>query len=322
MDSTQNSSTALYMRDIRETPLLTREEEIALADRIEKGGPDGEKARDHMIKANLRLVVKIAGNYKNYGLPQADLISEGNIGLMTATEKFDHEKGKFSTYAAWWIKQSITRSLTDKSKIIRTPAHMLDKISRIKRISNTWANEIGQEPTEEQLAEALGIPEERIAYIKKSEINMASLDAPMGEPGNNLGTSIQDPNAIAPSEASEKQSDGAQIDQALKGLDPRTYAIIESRFGLNGEVARTLQEVSRDFGVSRERIRQIQNAGLAAMKEEIKKSHLSESFKQRAEGSLDSKTIEMAKRGIERSKHEGKITMRDPNEIAPEAIPG
>ncbi|MDA8969187.1 RNA polymerase sigma factor RpoD/SigA, partial [Akkermansiaceae bacterium] len=175
----ENSSTSVYMREIMKTELITPEKEIELAERISRGD---EKAREHMIKANLRLVVKIARDYSDYGLPLADLISEGNIGLMKAVDKFDPEKGgKLSTYAAWWIKQSIKRALSNQGKTIRLPVHMIDKIAKVRRISNILSEELGRVPTNEELSEELGIPLKKLALLKQYAMRPASLDAPLGD---------------------------------------------------------------------------------------------------------------------------------------------
>ena len=174
-----DSSLKLYLREISKTPLLTVEEENALAERIKMGD---EEARTHMIQANLRLVVKIAHDYSGYGLSLSDLVSEGNIGLMNAVERFDPEKGgKLSTYGAWWIKQSIKRALANQSKTIRLPIHMVDKIARMRRISSILAESLGREPSDDELAAELGLPRQKIAMLKQAAQRPASLDAPINE---------------------------------------------------------------------------------------------------------------------------------------------
>src|SRR6201994_2323468 len=190
----------IYLREIGKTDLLTPEQEVELADRIKKGDPE---ARAHMIKANLRLVVKIAQDYANYGLPLLDLISEGNIGLMKAVERFDPNKGgKLSTYAAWWIKQSIKRALANQSKTIRLPVHLVDKIARMRRVGMQLAEEFGREPTDEELGEELNMPPAKIAQLRTAAIRPASLDATVGqeEDGASLGDMIGDESAHTPSD--------------------------------------------------------------------------------------------------------------------------
>ena len=264
-NSSENSSTNVYMREIMKTDLITPEKEIELADRISKG--DG-KAREHLIKANLRLVVKIARDYSDYGLPLADLISEGNIGLMKAVDKFDPEKGgKLSTYAAWWIKQSIKRALSNQSKTIRLPVHMIDKLAKVRRISALLSEDLGRLPTNEELSEELGIPLEKLVLLKQYAMRPVSLDAPLGDDdGTHLGEVVQDEKAVDPSMTLENSNLHGELDELLDSLDEREAHIIDHRFGLNGKKPLTLEEISRDFGVSRERIRQVQNIALAKMK--------------------------------------------------------
>ncbi|MGY8646252.1 MAG: sigma-70 family RNA polymerase sigma factor [Verrucomicrobiales bacterium] len=264
-NSSENSSTNVYMREIMKTDLITPEKEIELADRISKG--DG-KAREHLIKANLRLVVKIARDYSDYGLPLADLISEGNIGLMKAVDKFDPEKGgKLSTYAAWWIKQSIKRALSNQSKTIRLPVHMIDKLAKVRRISALLSEDLGRLPTNEELSEELGIPLKKLVLLKQYAMRPVSLDAPLGDDdGTHLGEVVQDEKAVDPSMTLENSNLHGELDELLDSLDEREAHIIDHRFGLNGKKPLTLEEISRDFGVSRERIRQVQNIALAKMK--------------------------------------------------------
>ena len=264
-NSSENSSTNVYMREIMKTDLITPEKEIELADRISKG--DG-KAREHLIKANLRLVVKIARDYSDYGLPLADLISEGNIGLMKAVDKFDPEKGgKLSTYAAWWIKQSIKRALSNQSKTIRLLVHMIDKLAKVRRISALLSEDLGRLPTNEELSEELGIPLKKLVLLKQYAMRPVSLDAPLGDDdGTHLGEMVQDEKAVDPSMTLENSNLHGELDELLDSLDEREAHIIDHRFGLNGKKPLTLEEISRDFGVSRERIRQVQNIALAKMK--------------------------------------------------------
>jgi RNA polymerase primary sigma factor len=265
-----DSSLKLYIREISKTPLLTIEEENALAERIQAGD---HKARDQMIQANLRLVVKIAGDYSGYGLPLNDLIAEGNIGLMSAVERFDPEKGgKLSTYAAWWIKQSIKRALANQSKTVRLPIHMVDKIARMRRIASMLTEALGREPTDEELAEELGLPRHKVAMLKQAALRPTSLDAPVNEgESTDYGDIISDESASNPLEILTDKNLREQLDDLLAVLDDRERRIIDERFGLNGLKPMLLEDVGREFGVSRERIRQVQNAALRKMRQALMK---------------------------------------------------
>ena len=265
-----DSSLRLYLREISQTDLLTPAEEVKLAARIKKGD---KKARAHMIKANLRLVVKIAQDYSGYGLPLADLISEGNIGLMKAVERFDPAKGgKLSTYAAWWIKQSIKRALANQSKTIRLPVHMVDKISKMRRISAILTEALGREPTDEELAEELGIPHKKLSLLRRASQRPTSLDAPVSESERtDYGDIIGDERAVNPFDALSDKNMHNQLDDLLEVLDDREARIIDARFGLNGRKPMTLEEVGREFGVTRERIRQLQNVALDKMRRALRK---------------------------------------------------
>lgn len=264
MSKESDSILRVYMNEIAKTDLLTIGEELELAERIKDG--DSE-ARDHMIRANLRLVVKIAKDYSNYGLPLADLISEGNMGLMKAVEKYDPEKGgKLSTYASWWIKQSIKRALSNQSKTVRLPVHMVDKIARLRKITVSLTEELGREPSNDELSEILGIPRKKLALLKQAAQRPTSLDAPVAEDGaTTFSETISDSNAIDPSEALTAKEMHNELGPLLKILDQRETAIIGARYGLNGKKPSTLEEISRDFGVTRERIRQLQNIALEKM---------------------------------------------------------
>jgi len=260
-----DSTLKLYLREISKTPLLTIEEENALAERIRMGDLE---AREHMIKANLRLVVKIAHDYSGYGLSLSDLVSEGNIGLMNAVERFDPEKGcKLSTYGTWWIKQSIKRALASQSKTIRLPIHMVDKIARMRRISTILTEALGRPPSDEELADELGLPRQKIAMLKQAAQRPTSLDAPVNE-GEELqyGDIISDEAATDPYEMLSDKNLRGEIDALLSLLNERERRIIDERFGLNGLKPLILEEVGREFGVSRERIRQVQNTALAKMR--------------------------------------------------------
>ena len=265
-----NSSFKLYLKEISRTPLITVEEEIVLAERIKNG--DAE-ARAHMIRANLRLVVKIAQDYSNYGLPVMDLISEGNIGLMKAVERFDPAKGgKLSTYAAWWIKQSIKRALANQSKTIRLPVHMVDKIAKMRRISTMLAEALGREPTDEELADEIGLPRRKLAMLKQASQRPTSLDAPINDgESTEYSEIIGDDRAENPLDALADKNLHGELDHLLGVLDQRERRIIDERFGLNGRKPMTLEEVGREFGVTRERIRQLQNSALTKMRRALRK---------------------------------------------------
>ncbi|MGD1978725.1 MAG: RNA polymerase sigma factor RpoD/SigA [Akkermansiaceae bacterium] len=265
-----DSSVRLYMREIMKTELLTPEEEVELAAKIKKGD---EKARERMIKANLRLVVKLARDYSNYGVPLSDLISEGNIGLMKAVEKFDPAKGgKLSTYAGWWIKQAIKRALANQGKTIRLPIHLVDKLARVRRITAMLTEELGEEPTDEMLSDVLGIPVRKLAMLRQASQRPQSLDAPVSEDSvSTYAEVIGDDEAINPLDELAKKNYLDELDEMLEVLDAREAAIIDSRFGLNGKKVLTLEEISHRFGVSRERIRQVQNSALNKMRKALRK---------------------------------------------------
>jgi RNA polymerase primary sigma factor len=260
----------LYLREIGQVKLLTPEEEIELAARIKKGD---KKAREQMIKANLRLVVKIAHDYEGFGLPLLDLISEGNIGLMKAVERFDPSKGgKLSTYGSWWIKQSIKRALANQSKTIRLPVHLVDKISKMRRVAMKLQEEFGREPTDEELAEELGMTASRVAQMRTAAIRPASLDAPIGDDdSNNYSEIIADENADTPYELLEEQTVTRMLQEMVKTLDLREATILRYRFGLDGGSEKTLEEVGEKFGVTRERVRQIQNIALNKLRRMIER---------------------------------------------------
>ena len=266
----ESGSLKIYLREIGQTPLLTREEEVLLAERIKNGDPE---ARAHMIKANLRLVVKIAQDYANYGLPLLDLISEGNIGLMKAVERFDPNKGgKLSTYAAWWIKQSIKRALANQSKTIRLPVHMVEKISKMRRVTNVLSKELGREPTDEEIAEEIGIDHAKLAHLKAAALAPASLDAPISEDDNTeFGEIIEDEKAQTPLDLVSHKNMHGQLGGLLEVLDERERRIINARFGLNDEKPKILEDVGEEFGVTRERIRQLQNIAIKKLRRALQK---------------------------------------------------
>ena len=263
-----DNSLRIYLREISKTELLTPEQEVELAARIKKGD---KEARSHMIRANLRLVVKIAQDYSNYGLPLADLISEGNIGLMKAVERFDPNKGgKLSTYGSWWIKQSIKRALANQSKTIRLPVHMVDKIARMRRISAILGEALGREPTQAELAEELGIPRKKLALLERASKRPTSLNAPIHEDDSaEFSDIIGDEHAVNPFEALDHKNMHGELDELLDVLDEREHRIIDARFGLDGKTPMTLEEVGVEFGVTRERIRQLQNIALEKMRKAL-----------------------------------------------------
>jgi RNA polymerase primary sigma factor len=232
-------------------------------------------AREHMIKANLRLVVKIAMDYKDFGLPLLDLISEGNIGLVKAVERFDPRKGgKLSTYAAWWIKQSIKRALANQSKTIRLPVHLVDKISRMRKTAMQISERLGREPTDEELAMELQIPTAKVAHLKSVSVRPASLDAPVGEDGDSatFGEIVGDENAASPFENLREKNQSLDLHSMVDSLDKREADIIRMRFGLDGHSELTLEEVGRRFNVTRERIRQLEYIALGKMRRALAKN--------------------------------------------------
>lgn len=264
----------IYLREIGEYPLLTVDEEVKLARRIKRGD---KEARARMVRSNLRLVVKIARDYSNFGLPLLDLISEGNIGLMKAVERFDPKKGgKLSTYAAWWIKQSIKRALANQSKTIRLPVHLVDKIAKLRRVSNRMTEELGREPSDDELAEEVGMASSKVAALKSAAIRPTSLDQPLGdEDSTALGDIIGDEEAQDPYEMLRDKDLRDEVGGLLDVLDERERKIINSRFGLDGQRTKTLEEVGVKFGVTRERIRQLQNIALRKLRKALHKKERS-----------------------------------------------
>jgi len=265
-----DSGIKIYLREIGQIPLLTPAQEIELAAKIKKGD---KAARSLMIRSNLRLVVKIAHDYANLGLPLLDLISEGNIGLMKAVERFDPAKGgKLSTYAAWWIKQSIKRALANQSKTIRLPVHLVDKISKMRRVALQMSEELGREPTDDELAEEVGLSSGKISQLKTVSIRPASLDAPISDDDSTeFGESVGDLEALTPFENLRDKNLRDEVGDLLAVLDEREKKIIFSRFGLDGGKAKTLEEVGKKFGVTRERIRQLQNIALMKLRRALQK---------------------------------------------------
>jgi RNA polymerase primary sigma factor len=269
-DRESENGIKIYLREIGQIPLLTPQQEIELAAKIKRGD---KKARAQMIKANLRLVVKIAHDYSNLGLPLLDLISEGNIGLMKAVERFDPKKGgKLSTYAAWWIKQSIKRALANQAKTIRLPVHLVDKISKMKRISMQMSEKLGREPTDQELADRLDMPRAKVAQLRQISVRPASLDAPIGDDdATEFSEIVGDENAATPFEMLRDKTLRQDINEVLTELDPREAEILTLRFGLDGNRPKTLEDVGRKFKVTRERVRQIQNIALHKLRRLMEK---------------------------------------------------
>jgi RNA polymerase primary sigma factor len=265
-----NTAFNLYLREVGQTKLLTLQEENELAARIKKGD---RKARERMIKANLRLVVKIAREYEDYGMPLLDLINEGNMGLMKAVERFDPAKGaKLSTYSAWWIKQAIKRALANQSKTIRLPVHVVDKLFHMRRASVKLQEVLGREPTDDELGEELGLPGRKVAQLRTAAIRPASLEAPLGDDETSrIADVIRDESADTPYEQLEGKTNIAMLRELVATLHPREAEILRYRFGLDGDTEKTLEDVGRKFGVTRERIRQIQNAALLKLRKQIEK---------------------------------------------------
>ena len=255
----------MYLKEIGKVPLLTAEEEIELAQRMEDGD---EEAKKKLAEANLRLVVSIAKRYVGRGMLFLDLIQEGNLGLIKAVEKFDYHKGyKFSTYATWWIRQAITRAIADQARTIRIPVHMVETINKLIRVSRQLLQELGREPTPEEIAEELDMPVERVREILKISQEPVSLETPIGEEeDSHLGDFIQDDNVPVPAEAAAATLLKEQLDEVLDTLTEREQKVLRLRFGMNDGRARTLEEVGREFDVTRERIRQIEAKALRKLR--------------------------------------------------------
>jgi len=261
-----NDSIRLYLCEIGKVPLLVAKEEVDLARRIKKGD---QNAKKQLAEANLRLVVSIAKKYIGRGLSFLDLIQEGNIGLFRAVEKFDPDRGfKFSTYATWWIRQAITRAIADQARTIRMPVHMVETINKLTHAQRRLVQELGREPLIEELAAEMDMDEKKVRHILKISQDIVSLEAPVGtEEDSKLGDFIEDDDAQSPLEATNRQLIKESIHEMLHYLSPRERKIIEMRFGLKDGVGHTLEEVGHEFGVTRERIRQIEAKVLQKMKE-------------------------------------------------------
>ena len=258
----------MYLKEIGKVPLLTAEEEIELARKMEEGGPEGEAAKKKLAEANLRLVVSIAKRYVGRGMLFLDLIQEGNLGLIKAVEKFDFHKGfKFSTYATWWIRQAITRAIADQARTIRIPVHMVETINKLIRVSRQLLQELGREPTAEELAVEMQMPEEKVREIMKIAQEPVSLETPIGEEeDSHLGDFIPDDDIPAPAEAAAFTLLKEQLMEVLDTLTEREEKVLRLRFGLDDGRARTLEEVGKEFNVTRERIRQIEAKALRKLR--------------------------------------------------------
>ncbi|CEP66707.1 RNA polymerase sigma factor RpoD [Moorella glycerini] len=255
----------MYLKEIGRVPLLTPEEEIELAKRMEQGD---EEAKRRLAEANLRLVVSIAKRYVGRGMLFLDLIQEGNLGLIKAVEKFDYRKGyKFSTYATWWIRQAITRAIADQARTIRIPVHMVETINKLIRVQRQLLQELGRDPTPEEIAREMDVPVERVREIMKIAQEPVSLETPIGEEeDSHLGDFIEDEDAQAPADAASFMLLREQLEEVLDSLTPREKRVLRLRFGLDDGRARTLEEVGQEFGVTRERIRQIEAKALRKLR--------------------------------------------------------
>jgi RNA polymerase primary sigma factor len=295
VDTSQRAGTGdlvrIYLREIGRVPLLTAQDEVELAKSIEAGlfaeeklqggfpvldahraelgelAADGLRAKQRLIEANLRLVVSIAKRYIGRGLVFLDLIQEGNLGLIRAVEKFDYTKGyKFSTYATWWIRQAITRAIADQARTIRIPVHMVETINKMARVQRQMHQDLGREATPDEIAAEMGLTPDRVAEIQRIAQEPVSLQSPIGEEDSDLGDFIEDADAVVPIEAAAFIMLQDQLEQILETLSPREQKIIQLRFGLMDGHPRTLEEVGREFGVTRERIRQIESKTLAKLR--------------------------------------------------------
>ncbi len=258
----------MYLKEIGKVPLLSAEEEIALAQVMEEGGPAGENAKKKLAEANLRLVVSIAKRYVGRGMLFLDLIQEGNLGLIKAVEKFDYRKGyKFSTYATWWIRQAITRAIADQARTIRIPVHMVETINKLVRVQRQLLQELGREPSPEEIAKEMNMPVERVREILKISQEPVSLETPIGEEeDSHLGDFIQDENVPVPADAAAFTLLKEQLVEVLDTLTDREQKVLRLRFGLDDGRARTLEEVGKEFNVTRERIRQIEAKALRKLR--------------------------------------------------------
>lgn len=266
LTSSERTPLRLYLNDIGKYPLLTPEEELKLAKQVKRGN---KKAKEKMIRSNLRLVVKIAQDYNHFGLPYLDLISEGNMGLMKAIERFDPNRGgKLSTYAAWWIKQSIKRALANQSKTIRLPVHLVEKISRMRKVEDELREAYKRDPTNEEVGYIMNMPAGKIAHLKSVAVRPSSLDTTIGADNTTrLGDLIGDEKAITPSDNLETKTTVEDIKEVLGEIDERDARVIIMRFGLDDQRPKTLEEVGVALGITRERVRQLQFMILRQLRE-------------------------------------------------------
>ena len=289
----------MYLKEIGKVPLLTAEQEVTLAKRLEAGEEassrlsraglsdeeragleavvaDGELAKQHLTEANLRLVVSIAKRYVNRGMALLDLVQEGNLGLIRAVEKFDYTKGfKFSTYATWWIRQAITRAIADQARTIRIPVHMVETMNKVLRVQRTMLQELGREPTVDELAAKVDLTPDKVRDIQRIAQEPVSLETPVGEEDDSsLGDFVEDPTAEAPATAAARVLLGEAITEALTELNDRERQVVKLRFGLDDGQVRTLEEVGKEFGVTRERIRQIESKTLAKLRHPTRSQRL------------------------------------------------
>jgi RNA polymerase primary sigma factor len=290
----------MYLKEIGKVPLLTGEQEVTLARRIEAGvqsterletrpglsdevrtsleavATDGDMAKKQLTEANLRLVVSIAKRYVGRGMALLDLVQEGNLGLIRAVEKFDYTKGfKFSTYATWWIRQAITRAIADQARTIRIPVHMVETMNKVLRVQRQMLQELGREPTVEEVAAKVELTPDRVRDIQRISLEPVSLETPVGEEDDSsLGDFVEDPSAIAPATAAARALLTEAIEEALEELNDRERAVVRLRFGLDDGQVRTLEEVGREFGVTRERIRQIESKTLAKLRHPTRSQRL------------------------------------------------
>jgi RNA polymerase primary sigma factor len=300
-----NDTIGLYLKEMARVPLLSVEQELDLAKRIEKGcqakrrldklpqdAPDNSRreleayvqdgldARDHLIRANTRLVVSVAKRHIGRGLPLLDLIQEGNLGLMKSVEKYDYHRGfRFSTYATWWIRQTITRALANQARTIRVPVHMLDRIHTMYRLAREMEQSLGRPPTQAELADELGVSAERIQWMRRLSWAPLSLETPVGdEDDSELGSFIEDTLSLGPTQLTQQKMLREKIEEVLSTLSPREARILRLRFGLDGGHSCTLEEVGRRFGLSRERIRQIESRALKRLRHPCRSRQLREYF--------------------------------------------
>lgn len=265
----------MYLKDIGKVPLLSADDEINLAKKMMDGDEDAKRA---LSEANLRLVVSIAKRYVGRGMQFLDLIQEGNLGLMKAVEKFDYQKGfKFSTYATWWIRQAITRAIADQARTIRIPVHMVETINKVVRVQRLLLQQYGREPTPEEIAKEMGIPEQRVVEIQKISQDPVSLETPIGEEeDSHLGDFIEDEQALAPTDVVASNLLKEQLLEILDTLTPREEKVLRLRYGLDDGKPRTLEEVGKEFNVTRERIRQIEAKALRKLRHPTRSKRLKE----------------------------------------------